>query len=235
MSSERDAARLAAGAARDTYARTRRGVVEARKRWRRARRAVSLGYRRARPKARARWKAWKASERARVRLQVETWKAELRERWAARRLHIAQAGATAVARAKLRSEHAKLRARELALHRRQVEHRWKAHAHRGKQGESDDTVRADLERHHPELVPIFNRHRERFKKSAKMSRTEAVLHWAHDNPGEVMALTSHQAEIDVRRAIREHEQTEREANRERAKLGKATRRSRREAASAVPF
>jgi len=236
VAGEREAARLAADVARDKLARVRAGVKTARRRWQKARRAVSAGYRRARPKARARWKAYKARERERIRTTVEAWKLDLRARWRARRTHIDELGAKGVARARLVAEHERLRARELALHRRQVEHVWRAHKARERVGESDDTVRQDLGAHHPELVIVFNRNRQKFKGGRGMSRTERVLHWAHDNPAEVMALTSHHAEVEVRRAIREHEKAERAAHREH-KPRKATPRVRqaRTAVADVPF
>lgn len=222
---ERAQARAAVEEAREKWRRTRARVRAERKRWQKARRAVARGYRAALPRARARWRAWKAAERERIRRQLEVWKTELRARWAARRAKIDELGQKGVARARLVADHERLRARELALHRRQVEHRWRAHRHRERLGESDDQVRTDLGAHHPELVLVFNRSRRAFKAGPSMSRTESVLHWAHDHPEEVMALTSHAAEVAMRKAIREHEQAERAVYRAMRKTRPAARRT----------
>jgi hypothetical protein len=236
VASEREAARLAVDIASDKARRAGGEVRAARKRWAKARRAVAAGYRRARPKARARWKAWKARERERIKTQVLEWRQGLRARWQARRERIAALGAQGVARARLRAEHERLRVKELALHRRQVEHQWRAHKHSERAGESDDIVRTDLAAHHPELLPVFERLRRTFKARPRMSRTETILHWAEENPREVMVISSHEAERGLKHAIREHEKAEREAHRERARVVKTTTRQRRRAAVAdVPF
>jgi len=55
-----------------------------------------------------------------------------------------------------------------------------------------------------ELHGAWRKLRNRFKGSAKMSRAEQFLHWAHENPGEVVALQSSEADREVERLIREH-------------------------------
>jgi hypothetical protein len=60
--------------------------------------------------------------------------------------------------------------------------------------ESDDEVRRDLA---PELVPVFNAVRKTIKGSARRTRTEAFLEWAHDNPGEVLQLQQHKADREL--------------------------------------
>ncbi len=51
--------------------------------------------------------------------------------------------------------------------------------------ESDDAVRANLP---AELVPVFDRVRRQIHESARRTRTEAFLEWAHDHPGDVLAI-----------------------------------------------
>lgn len=77
---------------------------------------------------------------------------------------------------------------------------------RARQAESDDEVRANLP---PELVPVFDAVRKGIKGTARKSRTEAFLQMAEENPGEVYALQSAQAERDVERLIAEQQRLER--------------------------
>jgi len=67
--------------------------------------------------------------------------------------------------------------------------------------ESDEEAARDLP---AELHGIWQKMRGRFKGSAKMSRAEQFLHWAHENPGEVVALQSDAADREVEQLIREH-------------------------------
>ena len=48
-----------------------------------------------------------------------------------------------------------------------------------RQAESDDEVRSNIPE---ELWPVFNKHRARFKASARRSRTEAFEEWAAEHP-----------------------------------------------------
>lgn len=77
---------------------------------------------------------------------------------------------------------------------------------RERASESDDDVLRNLP---PELEAVFLRVRSGIKGSARMSRTEAFLHWAEENPDEVHGILYSQADRDVERLIREHTQTER--------------------------
>jgi hypothetical protein len=66
--------------------------------------------------------------------------------------------------------------------------------------ESDDDVRANL----PEgLIAVFNRVRRAIRASPRMSRTESFLHWAEDNPTEVIAIQSAAAEVELERLLKE--------------------------------
>lgn len=84
--------------------------------------------------------------------------------------------------------------------------------------ESDDEVRSNLP---PDLAAVFTRVRRSIHGNARISRTEAFLHWAEENPGEVYAMQSEAAERDLARMVAEHHRLE--------------RHSRRASLSAVPF
>lgn len=82
----------------------------------------------------------------------------------------------------------------------------KAQRRRELAGESDDAVRHNLP---PELVPVFDRVRTRVRGKPGMSRTEAFLHWVHDEPDQVHAILFEQAERDVEKLVQQQEELER--------------------------
>lgn len=82
----------------------------------------------------------------------------------------------------------------------------KAQRKRELASESDDSVRHNLP---PELVPVFDRVRVAVRGKPGMSRTEAFLHWVHDNPDQVHAMLYEQAERDVEKLVRQQEELER--------------------------
>ncbi|MBK8997451.1 MAG: hypothetical protein IPM35_17115 [Myxococcales bacterium] len=96
-----------------------------------------------------------------------------------------------------------LRAAESTHRQRSKAHRARAHERRA---ESDDEVRQNLP---AELVPVFNRMRRHIKGTARRSRTEAFLHWAEENPGEVVAMQGDDIEREVSRLVKEHDKQER--------------------------
>jgi hypothetical protein len=60
-----------------------------------------------------------------------------------------------------------------------------------RRAESDDAVRSNI----PEnLVPVFNKVKAKIKGSARRSRSEAFLEWAHENPEEVLDFQQHDAD-----------------------------------------
>lgn len=87
--------------------------------------------------------------------------------------------------------------------------------------ESDDEVRRNIPH---DLEPLFERVKRSMKGSDRMSRTEAFLRYAEENPHEVIAAQEDIAEAEIRRLIR----TE-------AKLAKATRARRHYDLTGVPF
>ncbi len=224
---------LALGAAQDRLARARARLVEARKRHAGALRTLAAWYRSARARTRRRAAEYRQAERERIKREIAKWWDELRALWDARRQRIDALGLAKVERAKRVRSHERDRLRELGRHKRRVQATELTQRAREQAAESDDEVIANLEPHHPELVPVFRELRRQFKASPRMSRTEAVLQWAHDHPAEVASRTMTHEDRELRAAIEEHERAEREAHRHtvRAARPKPARRY----AEAVPF
>jgi hypothetical protein len=78
--------------------------------------------------------------------------------------------------------------------------------HIERRSESDDEVRSNLP---PNFVPLFERVKRGIKATPRMSRTEAFLHYAEENPDEVFDVLEEGAAA----MIRELEKKEREAAR----------------------
>jgi hypothetical protein len=222
---------LARFAAQDRLRKARARLRAARARWARARKTLSRTYRSARARARARFKAYRVAERERVKRQIAHWWAELQAHWASRRAHVRALAVPRVERAKVAAEHERARLRDLGRHHERVERHLAGHRKREAEGESDDRVIYDLSAHHPELVPVFRKVRHLIRGSARMSRTEAMLHWAHDHSDEALALRAADEDRELQAAIREHQEAERAAHRTR-KTRPATRTR---AAAGVPF
>ena len=79
---------------------------------------------------------------------------------------------------------------------------------RGKDRETDADVELNLD---PELVPLWREMSGRFKGSARASRTEQFLHWAHEHPEAVRDAMTETTE-------RQHEQELGEIDRQTALL-----------------
>lgn len=76
--------------------------------------------------------------------------------------------------------------------------------------EKKAAVRSEVRKNLPaELVPVFNRMRRHIKGTARRSRTEAFLHWAEENPAEVVAMQGDDIEREVSRLVKEHDKQER--------------------------
>ncbi len=233
--SERIQSELSLQAAKDALARARARLKRARADWQRARRLLVQWYRSARARVRRRIREYRIAERERIRRQIVQWGEELKATWVARKAQIERLGLDKVAKAKRLEEHQRERLRELSSHRVRQARAWMEHRAAEKRQESDEEVVRNLEVHHPELVPIFRSMARQIKGSPKMSRTEAMLHWAHDNPDELMGLRAAQQERELAEAIREHEAAERAAQpRRRPSVRKAAPKHRRYA-QAVPF
>lgn len=77
-----------------------------------------------------------------------------------------------------------------------------------RRAESDDEVRSNL---HPTMVPVFDHVRRHIKGGPRISRTEAFLHWAEENPDEVITLQQHDADRYLNQLLAEQARVERQA------------------------
>jgi len=77
-----------------------------------------------------------------------------------------------------------------------------------RRAESDDEVRSNL---HPTMVPVFDHVRRHIKGGPKISRTEAFLHWAEENPDEVIELMQHDADRYLNQLLAEQARVERQS------------------------
>lgn len=92
--------------------------------------------------------------------------------------------------------------------------------------ESDEAARRDIP---PELQGVWDQMKGRFKTGGRRSRAEAFLEWAEENPGEIVAMQSSDADREVARLVREHE-----AAQKRSRLRK-TKAEIAEELKAIPF
>jgi hypothetical protein len=159
-----------------------------------------------------------------IRDRIAREKQEARNACRQRKAEIRAAAMSATdrARAELLAERRMQREMASAEHRLHRQEKRTTAAERRQ--ESDDEVRANID---PELVPLFDRVRRSIRGSAHQSRTEAFLHYAEENPGEVI-------DAQEREAIRELTRLQREERDVRRQL-KKTRAYEHEALSAVPF
>jgi hypothetical protein len=77
-----------------------------------------------------------------------------------------------------------------------------------RRAESDDEVRSNL---HATMVPVFDHVRRHIKGTPRMSRTEAFLHWAEENPDEVIELMQHDADRYLNQLLAEQARVERQS------------------------
>ena len=89
-----------------------------------------------------------------------------------------------------------------------------------KRQESDEAVRVNLP---ADLISVFDAVRKGIKGGPRKTRTEAFLEWAEENPGEVWALKSKEAEREISKLLAEQK-----------RLQKA-QRSRRSSLAEIPF
>jgi len=179
---------------------------------------------RARLVLRERLKERRAAERLRLRREELAAREAERRVSRARRLMAKRQGTREVEQAKAELNAARLaqQAAHRAAARRQVEGVPRA----ARIHESDDAARRDIP---VELQAVWDKHRNRFKSGGRRSRAEAFLEWAEENPGEVVAIQSADADREVARLVREHE-----AAHKRTKMRKTKAELARELA-AVPF
>jgi hypothetical protein len=75
-----------------------------------------------------------------------------------------------------------------------------------RRAESDDEVRSNIS---PDLVPLFERVRRGIKATPRMTRTEAFLHYAEENPGEVLDVIEDKTDALIRDLERQHREASR--------------------------
>jgi hypothetical protein len=79
-----------------------------------------------------------------------------------------------------------------------------------RQSESDDEVRANIP---PELVALFERVKRGIKASPRMSRTEAFLHYAEENPADVLDSMDDKTDALIRELEAQHKEARRSLRR----------------------
>lgn len=185
------------------------------------------GTRAARTKALRDATTWCREERLRARararaIQEEAKQAAKEERAAARsscavNIEDARAIRDDIERARVELEtekkwQADMRRIEGANRRRSTERKPRTSA-RERRDESDDEVRANIPE---ELIPLFERVKRGIKGNARMSRTEAFLHYAEENPKEVLDAEDIEDQTDA--LIAELERQQRSGRRNPGKL-----------------
>jgi hypothetical protein len=200
---------------RDRKRKAREKIASLAEQLREARRRRRLALREAKERCRAERIA--ARERARaIRLRVLE---ELREAMRAERLGARQACTVRLgeargikdsilrARAELVAEtkyEADLRRIERSNRKRRQEAPRVTRSER--RAESDDEVRSNIP---PELVALFERVKRGIRASPRMSRTEAFLHFAEENPDDVLTAMDDKTDALVRELEAQHREARR--------------------------
>lgn len=153
-----------------------------------------------------------------VRQRIVALREETRERLRDQiaRIREAEQDRCATSEQKARAElgkHIEVARRELNEERRAFAERYGRKAQknarraaRERADESFDEVAHNLP---PELQAVWKRVAKSIKGGPRRSRTEAFLEWAEENPDEVHGILYAEADRDVARLIREHEEVER--------------------------
>lgn len=109
-----------------------------------------------------------------------------------------------------RSFQRELRRIEHAAKVRAAEHPHASYLER--KSESDDLVRANIP---SDLIPLFERIKNKIRGNAKMSRTETFLHYVEEHPDEQLAAIEHEAHQQLRRLERQHAEERKASKRAR--------------------
>lgn len=230
---KKDIERRARELDRQKIAELRAALKEARKRLREEVSGIRSKCRTAREELRAKLRAEREAVLTELREAHRAQRAELRNDCALRRERARARHADDIARAAALEREERRYQRELARadKRFQAKTRIRATAKERAQ-ESDDQVRSNID---PDLLVVFEQVKGRIKAGPRRTRTEAFLEWVQENPSEVLAIQSSEAEADVARLIREHEKAERAAERRRKRGYKLTRAELEQLAAEVPF
>jgi len=102
-----------------------------------------------------------------------------------------------------------------------------------RRAESDDEVRNNID---PELMPVWEKVKNKIKATERMTRTEAFAHWAHDNTAEVRHIIDAAAEASIADLLREEKRIARELRDSKPKrLARARRMLAAETYQDAPF
>jgi hypothetical protein len=203
---EREARKVQARIRKETARELRARIRAAREQRRAALKGVRHQCRAARVRLRERIKQIKLAARERLRAELAGMRTDARTRCRVRVDRVKRLGAT-----KLQLERARL-AEQQRLNeevKRVGQRLRKTHARSSREirEESDDEVRGNLP---DELLHVFDRVRGSIHASPRMSRTERFLHWAEENPDEVVSIQMMHADVATERMIRELQELERQ-------------------------
>jgi hypothetical protein len=147
-------------------------------------------------------------ERAQIRSQCATARRKLRESCTIRQETARAAGAERIQAAKSELREEQNLERIIRSGDRRIRKAGVRSTVTERRRESDDEVRANLP---AELLLAWEKHKNRVRGTQRMSRTEAFLKWAEENPGELFALQNDDAERYVKDLVREHNREARAA------------------------
>lgn len=227
------AAELERGAQRDWRERLKKRIREIRAQVSAVRRAEKLALfqvkdqcRRSRARARARVRARRAEVMALLRAEAAQLMGEARRACEGRKAKVRKRSAKAMAELE---KQAKAVAMELAADKLYREFQRGGPAPstaRRKSGrterrqESDDEVRRNLE---PALVPIFDAVRRSIHGTSRRSRTEDFLHWAEENPDDVLTIRAELGDRAFQKELKAHLEQEKQIARLLKRKGKLKR------------
>lgn len=203
---EREARKVEAKIRRDTIRELRARIRAAREQKRAALRGVRVSCRGARRRLKGRIAAARVAARERLRVEIADMRASARDRCRFRLEKVRALGKTKLQLQKARLTEQRLLNAEI----RAVGHRLrKTHARRADEArqESDDEVEGNLP---ADLWGVWRQVKGTIRARDRMSRTEAFLHWAEENPDEVVVLQNMQNDQATELMIAELEALEAE-------------------------
>jgi len=139
--------------------------------------------------------------RATVKLQCRTARVKLREQCAIRAERAKTEGAARIDRARRDVREEKNLERIIRSGDLKVRKRGVRSTARERNAESDDEVRRNIGE---EFHLAWEKNKKHIKGTSRMTRTEAFLKWAEENPGEVYALQNEDADAYIRKLVDEH-------------------------------
>ncbi len=202
----RESKKLQTQIRRDTIRELRDRIRGAQRRRKQALRDVRRQCRAARVRLRQQIQDRKIAARAALKNEITSMRTEARTRCKRRIERVRELGGSSVHQERARLRHQENLNQEIARTEGRLR-RKHARAERTVRAESDDEVRSNLP---DELVPVFDRVKKSIHGSPHMSRTEKFLHWAEENPDEVVSIQMMDADLAVERMIRDLQEQERQ-------------------------